>query len=99
MPFPSYFNTTGRSLWVVRQNLKRGKMFRYIDGDGKSFSGVESTIQPSSFEKRWKLLCVLVICGFRVFGGGLKLPELCAKDHHYLVRDWERLQCVSVVEG
>lgn len=62
-------------------------MFRYRDEDENPFQGWYSTVQPSSFEKRWKLVCVclsVVASGSR---WAFKLPELCAKDLHYWVRD------------
>lgn len=67
-----------------RQNLKREKMFRYIDEDGIPFQGWYSTVQPSSFEKRWKLVCVCVSVCLSVVASGS--------------RWWGLLSCLSYVQ-
>lgn len=59
----THSNSTDRSLWVVRQNLKREKMFRYMDKDGNPFQGWYSTVQPSSFEKVCVCACRLWLQG------------------------------------
>lgn len=46
------------------ESQKKGN---YTDGDGNPFfGGWYSAVQPSSSEKSWKLVCVLVGCGLRV---------------------------------
>lgn len=58
--------------------------------DGNPCQGWYSAVQPPSVEKRWKLVCVCV-CACRLWLQGSrwasKLPQLCAKDLHYRVRD------------
>ncbi len=69
-------------------------MFRYRAEDGNPFQSWYSTVQPSSSEKRWKLVCVclsVVASGSR---WAFKLPELCAKDLHCRVRD-EQLKAAN----
>lgn len=52
--------------WTESQ---RREGVRYIDEDGNPCQGWYSTVQAFSFERRWKLACVLVSCGFRVEAG------------------------------
>lgn len=91
MSSPSY-SSEDRSPWV-----DWGKCF--ATWMQKQILFRDGMVQPSSFDIRWRLVCVLVGCGFRV-EGAFKLPELCAKDLQSWVEDeqsWSVVRFVSVV--